>query len=133
MKVLTAYSLLNRPIEHPEALIDFSLRSLNADDGCHNVDILFVLYYCHKYSDYRSKDIQEFCKQRLTIIEQFRKPDGGFSFYRDRSQTAIYGVSITKGLKESDIHGTLLFLWSLKMIADIIGFSDEVPWKMPIT
>jgi hypothetical protein len=132
MKVLTAYAVLNRQIEQPEPLIDFCLGSASAKDGCHNADILFVLHYCHQYTDYRRRDIEKFCWKRLEIIEQFRKPDGGFSFYRDRSQTAIYGVPISKGLPESDIHGTTLFLWSLKMIANILGYAGEVPWNMPV-
>jgi len=132
MKVLTAYAVLNRPIEQPEPLIDFCLASASAQDGCHNADILFVLHYCHQYTDYRRHDIEKFCWKRLEIIEQFRKSDGGFSFYHDKSQTAIYGVSISKGLPESDIHGTTLFLWSLKMIANILGYAGKVPWNMPV-
>ena len=132
MKILTAYAVLKKPVENPEPLIDFCLASVNQADGCHNADILYVLHYCNQYTKYRFSDIQDFCWERIKVIEKFRKPDGGFSFYLDRSQTSMYGVPITKGLPESDIHGTVLFLWSLKMIVNILGYSDQFNWKMPI-
>lgn len=133
MKILTAYGVLNKAIETPELLIDFCLNAINQDDGCHNADILFVLHYCHKYTDYRKEDIQAFCWKRIEVIEQFRKSDGAFSFYPDKSQTMIYGVPIARGEAESDLHGTILFLWSLKMIVDILGYTGDIPLNMPIT
>lgn len=132
MKVLTGYAVLGKSVEKPEALIDYCLSSVNSQDGCHNADILFVLHYCYQFTKYREVDVRKFCWNRIPVIEQFRKPDGGFSFYLNSSQTTIYGVPIAKGLPESDIHGTVLFLWSLKMIVDILGYADQFPWKMPI-
>ena len=132
MKVLTAYAVLNRPLDHPEALIDFTLSAINNEDGCHNLDILYVLHYCQKFTNYRVKDIEDFCLKRIDVIKQFRKNDGAFSFYRDHSQTSIYNVQITRGLCESDIHGTVLFVWALTMIADILNCTDEFSWKTPI-
>lgn len=132
MKVLTAYSTAGRPLERAEPLIEFALASVNDSDGCHNTNILFVLHYCSKFTEHRLPEIREFCRQRLEIIRQFRKPDGGFSFYRDHSQDRIYGVRVSKGLPESDIHGTVMFTWALSMISDLLESNDQVPWHLPI-
>jgi len=132
MKVLTAYASINKPIENPKPLIDLCLTAKNTQDACHVADILFVLHYCYRYTKYRQDEVKDFCRKSLNFIEQFKKPDGGFSFKRDVSQTVIYGVPIAKGLAESDIHGTVLLLWCLKMTVDILGLSNEVSWNMPV-
>jgi len=134
MKVLTAYAVIDRPIEYPDHLIDFCLNAAdkNKDDGCHNTDILFILHYCNRFSYHRHEEIENFCRQRINVIEQFRKSDGGFSFYPNSSQTSIYGVPVSKGYPVSDIHGTALFLWALIMATDILGYSSSLPWRLPI-
>lgn len=134
MKVLTAYAVVDRPVEYPDHLIDFCLTAAdkNKNDGCHNTDILYVLHYCSRFSYHRRKDIENFCRQRIEIIKQFRKPDGGFSFFPNSSQTSIYGVPVSKGHPVSDIHGTVLFLWALAMVKNILGDSSSIPWKLPI-
>ena len=133
MKVLTGYAVLGTPVESPEPLIDFCLSAANEQDSCHNVDIIFVLHYCQRFTGYRRKDIEAFFERRVMVIEQFRKPDGAFSFYPQASQTAIYSVPIAQGLPESDIHGTTLMLWALVMIADVLGYARDLRWHMPIT
>ena len=47
---------------------------------------------------------------RLSIdrIERFKKPDGGFSYYPDKSSKTSQGVVVSLGLCESDVNATML-------------------------
>ena len=51
--------------------------------------------------------------------------DGGYSYFEDKSQTHYYGVKISKGLNDSDLHATLLCTWGNVMILDILGEVGE--------
>ena len=133
MKVLTDYAFLNKPFRYPERLIDTCLAATNDDDGCNNVDVIYVLHQCSRYTTYRRDEILEYCIRRLKIVERFRRENGAFSFFEDRAQTSYYGVPVSRGLRESDVHGTTLFVWTLVMIGDLLGFNREMSWKLPVT
>ena len=53
------------------------------------------------------------------MIAAHHNTDGGFSYNVGRAQKWYYGVPISKGLKESDIHGTVLLVWALAMISRV--------------
>lgn len=129
MKVLTALEWLEIPIHYPEQLIDTCLAQLPNPEGCHLVDAVYVLYRCQQQTEYRKADIQQYSLQVLGMIRQHYNADGGFSYFIGRSQTKYYGVPISKGLAESDIHGTLLLTWALVMIMKILEY-DIVSWRV---
>ena len=52
------------------------------------------------------------------IYENYFPDLGGFSYFKNKSQIHYYGVKISKGFDEPDIHGTLLLLWAISMISD---------------
>ena len=134
MKVLLIYDLIGMPFRWPERLIDFCLAAATEDDACHNVDIIYVLHQCNYWTPHRRADIQAFAERRLKAIRNHVKPDGAFSFFPDRAGTHYYaGLRVSKGLPESDIHGTHLLVWASTLIADLLGFRDELGWKLPIT
>ena len=60
-----------------------------------------------------NKLMNEIVKE-LNIL--YNSSDGGFSYYKDKSQTHYYGVQITNGENQSDLHGTLLCIWALVMV-----------------
>jgi hypothetical protein len=133
MKVLTGYAFLNKPFRYPERLIDTCLAVANDDDGCNNADVIYVLHQCSHHTTHRREEILDYCIRRLKTVERFRREDGAFSFYGDRAQTNYYGASVSRGLRESDVHGTTLFVWTLVMIGDLLGFNQEMGWKLPVT
>ncbi len=119
MKVLTALDWLDEPVHYPERLIDTCLCRLPRSDGCHLVDAVYVLYRCLQESSYRRADVRDYCCRILEMIKQHHNADGGFSYSIGRSQTEYYGVPISHGLRESDIHGTCLLTWAVAMILEI--------------
>ena len=129
MKVLTALDWLEVPIHYPERLIDTCLECLPSPDGCHLVDAVYVLYRCWQQTQYNRAKIQAYCTQVLDMIKQHYNPDGGFSYGIGRSQTNYYGVPISRGLAESDIHGTCLLTWAAAMILGILG-NNPLGWRV---
>ena len=69
----------------------------------------------------------DFCLE--DIEKHYFQEFGGFSYYLNKSQTHYYGIKITDGIKEPDIHGTTLLVWSLSMIFEVLG--DPYPkWNI---
>lgn len=124
MKVLTALDWLEVKIHHPEKLIDTCLSKKPIGEGCHLVDIIYVLYRCMKETEYKRIQVQEYCMEILPLIKKHYNGDGGFSYYIQKAQTNYYGVPITNGLPESDIHGTCLLIWALTMISSILEIDN---------
>ncbi|MDH4138784.1 MAG: hypothetical protein OEW09_19035 [Anaerolineae bacterium] len=133
MKVLTAYALLDKEFAYLEKLIDFCLAVSNDQDACHNVDILYVLHQCSRWTDYRRQDIEDFAAQRVDVIRTHYKPDGAFSFFPEHTGTHYYGVEMSEPRAESDVHGTHLLVWGLTMAGELLGFNQDLGWQMPIT
>lgn len=129
MKVLTALDWLEAPIHYPERLIDTCLASLPQAEGCHLVDVVYVLYRCLQQTEYQQASIRAYCRQVLDMIRQHHQPDGGFSYYLGRSQTTYYTVPITQGLPASDIQGTCLLVWALVMLLEILD-NNLFGWKV---
>jgi len=129
MKVLTGLDWLEAPIHYPEKLIDTCLERVPKSEGCHLVDAVYVLYRCLQQTEYRKRDIQEYCGNIVPMIQKhFVERDGGFSYNLESSQTVYYGVPITRGLPVADIHGTILLTWALAMILKIMDI-DSPGWK----
>lgn len=133
MKVITGYSLRGRTLKLPERLIDICLNSNRLETGCDMADAIYVLHECSKQTEYRRKDIREYCLKCIKEIRNFQLKDGAFSYFPNRAQKYYYGVQVSKGLCESDLHGTTLFVWSLVMIANLLGFIDDMGWRLPVT
>lgn len=133
MKVLTGFMAVDFiKINYVEKLIDLCLSAVNDEHACDNFNIILVLYYCSKISNYRLKDIESFCINRLKIYREFYFPEyGGFSFFKGKANDNYYGFKITKGKNEPDIHGTIMFTWGISLISHIIDIGFKL--KIPIT
>ena len=130
MKVLTGLDWLNVPIHFPEKIIDLCLSGKPSQQGCDLVDFVYVLYRCSLETNYRKKDIIKYLENFYeTIFNHFYPNQGGFSYGIDSSQKLYYGVEISKGKNEPDIHGTLLLTWALSMIF-IITENENYDWKV---
>ncbi|MGQ9574278.1 MAG: hypothetical protein ACUVUC_03095 [Thermoguttaceae bacterium] len=133
MKVLTGYAFLNRPFRLAERLIDTCLASPSGHDGCDQADAVYVLHQCAGVTNYRRAEIEGSLVGRLRAIRRLQRADGAFSFFPDRAQTHYYGVAVSRGLPESDVHGTTLLVWTLVMIGDLLGFRAQYGWRLPVT
>lgn len=129
MKVLTGLDWLDIPIHYPEKLIDTCLAELPKSDGCHLVDAVYVLYRALQQTNHRLDDIRAYLLEVLEMVKLHFNPDGGFSYYIGRSQTAYYGVRAATGQPVSDMHGTILLLWATVMILQILE-ENRHGWKV---
>jgi hypothetical protein len=130
MKVLTALDWLNQPIHYPKQLIDTTLNELPNREGCHLVDTVYVLYRCSLETNYRKSEIIKYIQNISHLISNHYNTDGGFSYHINKSQTSYYGVPVSVGYHESDLHGTLLLTWALAMITKIVD-CHAINWNLP--
>ena len=130
MKVITGLKVVNKVnFRFPEKLINLALGASNNAHACDNFNIVYVLKYANELteSNYRYKEIKDFCLNRLEIYKNYYYPEfGGFSFLPKKANVYYYEAKITKGLNEPDIHGTCLFLWGISIIVQILGIDKEL-------
>lgn len=118
MKVITGLDWLGHEIHYPKKMIDFCIENEPVMEGCDLVDYVYVLFKCSQQVEYRKKEINTIFLKQLNYLEKlYVKDEGGFSYFTDGSQTHYYGVQITNGKKQADIHGTTLCTWAIAMIA----------------
>ncbi len=122
MKVLTGLDWLNIPIHKPKELIDLCLSHNPNSEGCDIVDVIYVLFKCNEQIEYKKTEIKNYVEKLIpTIMSHYKKEEGGFSYYVNKSQEFYYGVKISEGKNEADLHGTTLLTWALSMIFSILG------------
>ncbi len=130
MKVLTGLDWLNIPIHKPKELIDLCLSHRPNREGCDIVDVIYVLYKCTEQTDYKKNEIKNYVEDLIPIImTHYKEEEGGFSYYSKKSQEYYYGVRISEGKDEADLHGTTLLTWALSMIFSILG-KPYPSWKI---
>jgi len=137
MKIITGLKVVNRiNFIFPEKIIDGVLKAKNDKQACDNFNIIYVLKYCNELTggNYRFNEIRDFSYKRLNIYKQYYFPEiGGFSFNRNRSNNCYYGANIAEGKNEPDIHGTIMFLWGISIIAQILEINEILQYKEHIT
>jgi hypothetical protein len=126
MKVLMALEWLDVPPHHGDRLIETCLAQPPSPDGCHLVDAIYVLHQSLRGE--APAKVRAYCLHVLELIRRHAHDDGGFSFYYGKAQNNYYGVPISRGLDESDIHGTCLLVWALAMIWRILA-PESAAWK----
>ncbi len=133
MKILTGFAAVDfYSINFVYQLIDNCLLGINDSHACDNFNIVYVLYFCSKITNYKKDEIEKFLKDRLDIYKQYYHAElGGFSFYKKRANDYYYNAKITKGLNEPDIHGTVMFTWGISLISQVIDIGFKL--KIPIT
>ena len=134
MKIYSGYEFIDEPIPGLEALLDYSLGAGIESGACSHVDLMFILYHAQKRTDYRREEIRELAYDSLGIIKQHIHPDGALSYSLTGTQINYYGMKVSKGYKNlGDLHGTKLFTWSIALAAEILGWREELGWRLPIT
>jgi len=136
MKVITGLKVAEKlNFKYPEKLIDLCLKAKNDEHACDNFNIIYALHYASKAAEnnYRLEEIKEFVLNRLQIYKNYYFPEiGGFSFLPDKANIYYYGAKLTKGLNEPDIHGTVMFLWGISIIAQILGINKKLKFNEQI-
>ena len=133
MKIITGLRAINRVnFKGADKITDLCLKSKNDTHACDNFNITFVLTYCNYIlsNHYRTREIEEFMSDRLAIYRQyFYQKAGGFSFNKNRAGQRYYGATITRGRNEPDIHGTVMFLWGISLITQVLKMNYELNFR----
>jgi len=131
MKMLSGFDWIDYEIHYPEKLIDYCLDNSPIIEGCDVVDFLYVLYRCSKQTNHKKQEILNKMNESIEEIKKlYHQESGGFSYYKNKSQTHYYGLEITSGFNTPDIHGTLLCTWALLMILDLNGELNKSRYKI---
>ena len=90
-------------------------------EGCDIVDYIYVLYRCSKETEYKKQEILKIFHESINDIRDlFQEKDGGFSYFKNKSQTHYYGLNITQGK-----HFVFLNSSSLRSINHITFFKRK--------
>jgi len=131
------FNVLNRPLRYPERIVDSCLAasrdnrfySWKTGYACNDLDLAHVLYSALHYTDHRREEAAGWARERLPMILSVRKPDGGFSFYHDRSMDKHYLLEVSQSKPEGDLWGTLMYMGTIYMMVRI-GYPElSVPWS----
>jgi hypothetical protein len=137
MKIISGLIAAERvSFRHAEKIIDNCLAAKNDRHACDNFNIVYVLKYCRQVlgGGYREEEIKDFMLKRLKIYkEYYNEAEGGFSFNKTRPKKAYYGAIINRGKSEPDIHGTVMYLWGIAVIAQVLDIDKELGFKEYIT
>jgi hypothetical protein len=130
MKVMTGLLWTNFRLQNPEQLIDLCLSHNEPVHACDQINKILVLRFANETTGgtYRRDELTTWCEKTLEDWEAYYHPnEGGFSFWKGRANERYYGARITRGLNEPDIHGTVLFVWGLSMMAKLMPL-PELNW-----
>jgi len=135
MKMVTALDIAEiQEIQNPEGLIDICLSAINDGNACNHFNVICVLHRCISTTNYRQNEIRTYMVNRLRLYQDHYWPwQGGFSFYPTSANHRYYNARITTGMAEPDLHGTVLMLWGIVLICDVLGWSKELGVKRPYT
>ena len=120
----------------PDKLIDLCLSVTGLEQACDSLDVIYDIHYANQLTEggYRYTDIQDFCRRWLKTCREHYYPDiGGFSFFRHMANRYYYGAKITRGLDEPDVHGTVLLLWGIALVSQMLGIDKDLGFKEFIT
>ncbi|MBU0707858.1 hypothetical protein KKG41_05815 [Patescibacteria group bacterium] len=130
MKVITALKVADKmSFSFPDKIIDMCLSAKNDETACDNFNIIYVLHYANQVvgENYRRNEINQVVLERLELYRRQYYPEiGGFSFLPGQANTYYYGAKITRGSAEPDIHGTVMFLWGISIIAQILNIYEKL-------
>lgn len=137
MKIVSGLIASNRiNFKYAEKIIDNCFLAKNDRHACDNFNIVYVLKYCRQVlgGNYREEEIKDFMLKRLEIYkEYYNETEGGFSFNKTRPKKMYYGAMINRGRLEPDIHGTVMYLWGIAVIAQVLGIDKGLGFKEFIT
>jgi hypothetical protein len=137
MKIITGLKVVDRiQFKYADKLIDTCLSARNDAQACDNFNIVYVLKYASELvkNSYRFEEIKQFMVDRLAIYRAYYHQDhGGFSFYKNLANRFYYNALLTRGKSEPDIHGTVLFLWGISLILQVVEPQNDLGFKEFIT
>jgi len=114
------------------AIIDLALEKFKYRHACDFLNNIKVINF---FSDgkYKKEIIEKKFYEFITILQNhFNHEHKAFSFFVNKSQTVIYNKKVSVGYNEPDLHGTVLYLWSLSLIEDTLNKKSDKILKKPL-
>lgn len=105
-----------------DKIIEIIFRYNSQTNACDFLNTAYVLNYCVENAEKQQNEkILVYMDKLLNVIlnKYYFYDLGGFSFYENSCQYAIYNSYVAKRTKEPDMHGTLLFTWFLSLYGKI--------------
>lgn len=137
MKVLTGLKAADRmTITQAERLIDTTLGAKNDRQACDHFNVIYVLKYASEAAGhaYRDEEIRRFALDRLDQYHRHYWPElGSFSYFLGKANDLYYNAAVSHGLAEPDIHGTVLFLWGITLISQLLSIDQKLEFKEFVT
>lgn len=134
MKVITALKVANKTkFNFSDRLLNSVLTEKNNNKhACDNFNTVYVLRRCleNTGSNYHADEVKKFARSKLKEYHKYYYPKlGGFSFYKGKSNRFYLGSLISKGRDEPDIHGTVMFLWGISIILQLLDMDKKLGFK----
>jgi hypothetical protein len=135
MKMFSGFEWLERSYPDSRKLLDFALQQPFQEHGCSFLNRIFVVWQARKGAPqgYRQEEVHALALEALSRTDNYRQLDGAFSFYPTRAQTNYYGARVSRGLRESDLHGTTMLVWAIAISLDLLGDETDAEvqhWKV---
>lgn len=133
----STWNLVDYPYRLPGRMINTCLEAANdpdyygwnEGDACNDLDIAFILYSASCWSRHRLDEIRLWAARQLPHIFRIQKPDGGFSYKHNKAMYKHNKISMSPGLPEGDIWGTLMNIGTIKMMTELAYPDVIAPWK----
>tara|TARA_B100001996_G_scaffold133739_1_gene101784 strand:+ start:8078 stop:9187 length:1110 start_codon:yes stop_codon:yes gene_type:complete len=125
MKIISGLDWIGNEIHYPKKIIDYCLKNKPIFEGCDIVDFIYILNKCSTAINYKRNQVVKLLQElsgEMDIL--FNEKLGGYSYFKDKSQTHYYGVNISKGKNTPDLHATLLCNWANIMILETMEELD---------
>ena len=131
MKMMIAHRAAgDYEFRYPERLIDLCLNTINDGHACNHFNIICVLYYSSKLTDHRKNEMIDYAIKRIQLYqEHYWEDHGAFSFQKGKANSTYYNAKISRGFAEPDIHGTVMFLNGIALIADLLEIREKLGIK----
>ena len=72
----------------------------------------------------------DYAIQRIQLYqEHYWEDHGAFSFQNGKANSTYYNATISRGLAEPDIHGTVMFINGIALIADLLEIREKLGIK----
>lgn len=133
----STWNMMDFPYSFADRMIDSCL--VAADDpnyygweqgeACNDLDLAFLLYSAAQWTEHRSTDVKNWAASHLPAILRTQKPDGGFSYKHMNAMVKHNMISMSPGLPEGDIWGTLMYMGTIRMMAELAHPGISVPWN----
>ena len=129
---LLVYYYENRPVRHPNRLVDVALSLQHPDGGfnpdggggaCEDVDTVDILVNMYKQTDYKRSRIRIALRRSLRQILDMQAPDGGFVYRRDQPFIHMGITKTASPANQSNLFPTWFRIHTLALISEIL--TDE--------